>query len=102
MCGHRLGVLQRAAGFEISRDPGGSEGVAADLHARAEIGRTPLDLRQASTRFIGLSVKVPERSAAERKREVLPPSRIPATSIPSYSPHSRDSLAGMVQPSGIA
>jgi hypothetical protein len=43
MCGHRLGVLQRAAGFEISRDPGGSEGVAADLHARAEIGRTPLD-----------------------------------------------------------
>ena len=35
-------------------------------------------------------------------RLVIPPTGLPLPFSPSYSPHSRDSLVGMVQSSGIA
>jgi hypothetical protein len=76
--GHRLGVLQSAAGLEIGGDASGAEGMAADLGARTELGGAALD--QASTRCMAVAVSVPVRPAAERKRGVLPPSRMPAAS----------------------
>ena len=41
--GHRLGVLQRAAGFEIGGDARGAEDIAADPGARAELRGAALD-----------------------------------------------------------
>ena len=78
--GHRLGVLQRAAGFEIGGDARGAEDIAADPGARAEPAARRWIMRQASTRFIAVAVSVPVRPAAERKRGLLPPSRMPAAS----------------------
>jgi hypothetical protein len=40
---HGLRVFQRAAGFEIGRDPRGAKGMAADPYASAEIGGAALD-----------------------------------------------------------
>src|SRR5271155_4546514 len=41
VCGHGLGVLERAAGFEIGGDPGGAEDVATKFDLEAGIGRAP-------------------------------------------------------------
>jgi hypothetical protein len=57
--GHGLRVLQGAAGFKIGGDARGAEGMAADPASRAEFGGAAWIMRQASTRFIGLSVSVP-------------------------------------------
>ena len=43
MRGHGLRVLERPAGFEIGRDPGRAEGMAADPDPRPEIGGAALD-----------------------------------------------------------
>jgi hypothetical protein len=43
MRGHRLCVLQRAAGFKIGGDARGAEGMAADPGSRAELGGAALD-----------------------------------------------------------
>jgi hypothetical protein len=62
---HGLRVFQRAAGFEIGRDPRGAKGMAADPYARR------WTMRQASTRCIGVSVSTPVRPTAERNRVAL-------------------------------
>jgi hypothetical protein len=43
MCGHGLGVLEGAAGFQISRDPGGSECMTADPRHDAKPAGAALD-----------------------------------------------------------
>ena len=40
---HGLRVFERAAGFEISSDPRGTEGVAADPYTHGEISGAVLD-----------------------------------------------------------
>ena len=40
---HGLGIFERAAGFQIRRDPGGLEGMAVNPHFEASGGRAPAD-----------------------------------------------------------
>jgi hypothetical protein len=40
---HSLGVFERAAGFKVGGDPGGAEGVAADLDLHAKLPGAALD-----------------------------------------------------------
>jgi hypothetical protein len=57
--GHGLSGFQRAAGFQIGRNSGGAEGMAADpARVPRSVARRWI-MRQASTRFMGLSVSVP-------------------------------------------
>jgi hypothetical protein len=77
---HRLGVFEGAAGLKISGDPRGAEGMAADPGTRAEVGGAALDHAISVDGFIGLSVSVPVRPTADRKRGALPASRMPAAS----------------------
>ena len=81
MRGHGLGVLQRAAGFEVGGDAGCSKRVTTDPDLHAKPAARRWIMRQASIRFIGFSVSAPVRPAAERKRGALPPSPMPAASI---------------------
>jgi hypothetical protein len=77
--GHRLGVLQRAAGFKKGDDARRKVWQPILTRVPRSAARRWI-MRQASTWFIGLSVSVPVRPMAERKRGALPASRMPAAS----------------------
>jgi hypothetical protein len=79
--GHRLGVLQSAAGFTIGGDARGAEGMAADPGARAELGGATLDHAPGVDpvhRFVRQRAGAAGGGAEEG---ALPPSRMPAASI---------------------
>jgi hypothetical protein len=76
--GHGLGVLQRAAGFQIGGDSLARKVWQPMLAGVPRSAARRWIMRQAS--FIGLSVSVPVRPAAERKRGALPSSRMLAAS----------------------
>jgi len=78
---HDLRVLQSAAGFEIGGDARGAKVWQPILARVPSSAARRWTMRQASTRFMAVAVSVPVRPTAERKRGLLPPSRMPAASI---------------------
>ena len=88
--GHSSRILKRTAGFEVSRNAGRLEHVAAELAFQACLASAAPDNLIGIMRCVGRLVRSPVRPRAERKRGGLPPSRMPAAS--RYSSRNCSSL----------
>ena len=74
MCRHRLSILQSSAGFKIRGDPGRPKCVAANPHARSEIGGASLDHApgvDAVHRLFGQDAGAADRRAEEGSLAVV-------------------------------